>query len=653
MVVFWSFTKQGSLIPRAVAISNGIESKVEKASVVLGQVSLRNGTLEVRDLQTAAEGHFMCQAMYEEEEEIRVGYFYIELVVLVPVSKPFLQMNNSTPVEGMGIVMTCSVKEGTPLLRYSWHHYTSRDSTGTVAETASGLLNLMSANRTHMGWYTCTAHNEINSQTSEPMYLDVIYGPDEPVISIEPFAINHNGFSANEQEEVIMTCLASSNPPSHYLWFYNSSQVYSGQKYVIAKISRAQTGTYTCLAQNIHLNTRTQTTIILTVYYQPHGKPSCTPFPASNFQDIALQCLWPGGFPPVQLRWVKSSQEANTGVAYSNATSIQRGMDIQNGSMYTCLAFHPGIGEKAVCKTTVWAPGGNPTCSAMATKQNEFLMLSCNWQGGMPRVTLWWRDWRNHVLGGLKQSSNIYVMKSNSSLGGKEFTCIAAHPLRARAIECRIQLEVPRLVAESTEVSLFEGDEVQLGCMLQGPHLGSEVFWYNNKNQVIRPDAQKYRLQQSGTWFKLTIRDTEWPSDSGTYRCAAVNAVGNTSLPISLHVKNTELKYPVPPNVTISKLMYTRQRTEVQLEWVTQGSGNLTGFMVQRRDTKRTFSNSSRSVDSLWETVASDIEPDIRDHRLGGLDPAMVYAFRILAVNHRTTGHPSEMKTPVGQKERT
>lgn len=44
------------------------------------------------------------------------------------------------------------------------------------------------------------------------------------------------------------------------------------------------------------------------------------------------------------------------------------------------------------------------------------------------------------MLGGLKQSSNIYVMKSNSSLGGKEFTCIAAHPLRARAIECRIQL---------------------------------------------------------------------------------------------------------------------------------------------------------------------------------------------------------------------
>lgn len=82
MVVFWSFTKLGSLIPRAVAISNGIESKVEKTSATLGDVTLRNSTLEITNLQKAAEGRFMCQAMYEEEEEIRVVYFYIELIVL-------------------------------------------------------------------------------------------------------------------------------------------------------------------------------------------------------------------------------------------------------------------------------------------------------------------------------------------------------------------------------------------------------------------------------------------------------------------------------------------------------------------------------------------------------------------------------------------
>ncbi|XP_074832839.1 V-set and immunoglobulin domain-containing protein 10-like 2 [Carettochelys insculpta] len=642
MVVFWSFTKLGSVVPRAVAISNGVEAKVEKASAVLGQVRLRNGTLEVSDLQTAAQGHFMCQAMYEEDGEIKVGYFYIELVVLVPVPQPFLQMSDPTPVEGAPVTMTCVVKEGTPPVEFSWHRHTSREGTVAVTEGGSGLLNLTTANRTHLGWYTCTAHNEVNSQTSDRMYLDVIYGPDEPVISIEPFAITQNGFSANEQEEVVLTCLAPSNPPSHYIWFYNSSQVHSGQKYVIAKISRTQTGTYTCLAQNTHLDTRAQTTVVLTVYYLPEGKPSCMPVPAANFQDIALQCSWPGGFPPARLQWVRSGQEADAAASFSSATSIQRGADVRNGSSYTCLASHPALRADAVCITTVWVPRGSPTCSAMATKQNEYLMLSCDWAGGLPRIALWWRDWRNRVLGSLKPSSNIYVMHSNSTLGGKEFTCLAAHPLQASARECLVRLEVPRLAAERTEVSLFEGGEAQLACTLQGPHLGSEVFWYNNKHQVIRSDTARYRLQQGSAWFSLTIRDTEWLRDSGTYHCAAVNAVGNATLPIRLHVK----KYPVPPNVTISKLLYSRQRTQVQLEWVTQGSGNLTGFVVQRQEAKKPSLGLSRSAARAWETVASDIEPDIRDHRVGGLDPAVVYAFRILAVNHRTTGHPSEVKTP-------
>nr|XP_056716790.1 V-set and immunoglobulin domain-containing protein 10-like 2 [Euleptes europaea] len=639
MVVFWSFTKLGSLIPRAVAISNGLESKVEKAAAVLGDVTLKNSTLEIENLQMAAEGRFMCQALYEEDEEIKAVYFYVELTVLVPVPQPFLQMNNSTPVEGMPVLMTCAVKEGTPPVEYSWQRHTHRDGLVNVTDAVGSLVNITSANRTQMGWYTCTAQNEVNSQTSDRMYLDVIYGPDEPVISVEPFAINQHGFSANEQEEVIMTCLAPSNPPSHYIWFYNSSQVYSGQKYVITRILRTQTGTYTCLAQNTHLNTRTQTTITLTVYYLPQGKLSCMPLPAANFRDLVLRCSWQGGFPLAQLRWVKSREDGNSTATASNATQIFRGVDVRNGSSYTCLASHPGLREDAMCRTTVWVPGGSPTCSAMATKQNEFLMMTCDWPGGLPRMTLWWRDWREHVFGGLKQSHNILVLKSNRTLGGKRFTCVAAHPLRAKAAECHVRLEPPKLVVERAKMSLFEGNEVQLSCLLQGAYLGSEVFWYNNKNQVIRADAQKYKLQQGNAWFNLTLQDTEWMRDSGTYRCAALNAVGNASATINLQVK----KYPTPPNVTISKLVYNRHHTEVEVEWQTQGPGNLTGFLVQQTEAKKT---TNRQAITIWETAASDIDPDVRDQKLSGLDPSVVYAFRILAVNHRTRGHPSEVKTP-------
>lgn len=98
--------------------------------------------------------------------------------------------------------------------------------------------------------------------------------------------------------------------------------------------------------------------------------------------------------------------------------------------------------------------------------------------------------------------------------------------------------------------------------------------------------------------------------------------------------------YPAPPNVTISRLTYRRQRREVQLQWAVYGPGNLTGFLVQQR------ASVPSSEAGAWEVAASDIEPESRDRRLGGLDPGVLYAFRILAMNHHTAGYPSEVKTP-------
>ncbi|XP_053942766.1 V-set and immunoglobulin domain-containing protein 10-like 2 [Cuculus canorus] len=103
-------------------------------------------------------------------------------------------------------------------------------------------LRLTPANRSHAGWYACTAHNEVNNRTSEPIYLDIVYGPDEPAISVEPFSPEQGGFSAGEREDVVLSCLAPSNPPSRYIWLHNSSQVHTGQTYVISAIARTQAG---------------------------------------------------------------------------------------------------------------------------------------------------------------------------------------------------------------------------------------------------------------------------------------------------------------------------------------------------------------------------------------------------------------------------
>ncbi|GAB0199866.1 V-set and immunoglobulin domain-containing protein 10-like 2 [Grus japonensis] len=81
-VVFWSFTALGSGPPRAVAVGSGREAAVAAGAGMLGRVTLRNGTLELRELRAAAQGRFLCQGLFPEPGRLRVGYAAVLLRVL-------------------------------------------------------------------------------------------------------------------------------------------------------------------------------------------------------------------------------------------------------------------------------------------------------------------------------------------------------------------------------------------------------------------------------------------------------------------------------------------------------------------------------------------------------------------------------------------
>ncbi|KAM5131944.1 V-set and immunoglobulin domain-containing protein 10-like 2 isoform 1-T1 [Mantella aurantiaca] len=593
-----------------------------------------DSTLVIDKLTLQAEGQFMCVAWKVQKPPV-----YIDLIVLVPVVTPSLKIDKEKPIEGADVYMTCTVEVGTRPVTYIWQRHAVFEGSFKVQEGADNVLLLSPVTRAHTGWYTCTARNMVNEKTSGRLSLDVVYGPDEPIISIEPYAISENGFAANELEKVTLNCTASSNPPCEYIWFYNNSQLDTGQMYIFPKISRTQTGLYTCLATNLHLHTRTQLTISLTVFYLPEGSPNCTMLPHNQYKDVALWCSWPGGLPLAQLYWMKQTMEDNVTVSKSNATLIKRGLDLKNSTTFYCSIFHPSLKKNITCSTTVVMPSGGPNCSAVATKLNEFIMLTCEWAGGLPRITL---EWNYGLVGDTKESSNIYVFKPDRTYNGRLFTCTALHPMITEQTECHIQLEAPVLDSPSMISSVLEGNSAQMVCNLKLATPSSEITWYDNGNHEIISDSQKFGIYKEDATSNLTVRETEWDKDSGVYRCMASNAVGNTSLLIRLNVN----KYPTPPNVTISKLTYSRQRTEVDLEWMTQGVGDLTGFLVQRQASIRSSGYKRARKIVPWDTVANAIEPEIRGHKLGGLDPSIVYAFRIMAVNHKTTGFPSEVKTP-------
>ncbi|XP_014902275.1 putative pregnancy-specific beta-1-glycoprotein 7 [Poecilia latipinna] len=272
-IYIWSFTKPGTDGIRAVVYNLGKGPRIQQLAETLGQLTIisNSAAVSIEKLPLAAHGLFTCQAFYNVDKEPVVYYYYVHLNVRVPVSKPYLSLSEVSPVEGSTMSMQCNLENGTGPIQYVWQHETHSGNITVVAQGSSNRINMTDVNRNHTGWYRCIATNAVNSESSNRLWLDTIYGPDIPRIDVTPYSITERGYSALERETVSLMCQAPSNPASQYVWFYNNSQVYSGPQYTITKILRMHTGDYACLAQNTYLNTRSKKTISLTVYSEPRN----------------------------------------------------------------------------------------------------------------------------------------------------------------------------------------------------------------------------------------------------------------------------------------------------------------------------------------------------------------------------------------------
>lgn len=92
----------------------------------------------------------------------------------VPVSKPYVIVSDSSPVEGTAVWMRCGLENGTSPIRYAWERENRDGALANLAEGNINLLNITSVSRNHTGWYRCLASNEVNQQRSDRIWLDII-----------------------------------------------------------------------------------------------------------------------------------------------------------------------------------------------------------------------------------------------------------------------------------------------------------------------------------------------------------------------------------------------------------------------------------------------------------------------------------------------
>ncbi|KAK2909433.1 hypothetical protein Q8A67_005270 [Cirrhinus molitorella] len=126
----------------------------------------------------------------------------------------------------------------------------------TERRDTNNELLLQSVRREDAGRYSCALHG--HTYISPDVHLNVMYPPENPVISISPSA------EIVEGESVTLICSSDSNPPAlNFIWFKEnqSSSVGSGQSF-----SALQSGRFYCEAHNQHGSQRSDA-VTVTVHH--------------------------------------------------------------------------------------------------------------------------------------------------------------------------------------------------------------------------------------------------------------------------------------------------------------------------------------------------------------------------------------------------
>ncbi|KAM7058558.1 cell adhesion molecule CEACAM1-like isoform 2-T2 [Molossus nigricans] len=247
--------------------------------------------------------------------------------------------NNSNPEENKDpVVLTC--EPWTQDTTYLWkiNSQSLPDSTRLQLSSDNRTLTLLHVTRNDTGPYVCESQNPVSAGRSDPFTLNVLYGPDAPVISPPD---SHYPTGAN----LHLSCHAASNPPAQYSWSISGSPQQPTQELFIPNINANDSGSYTCLAHNLHTGLNRTAVKNITVS-EPVGKPSIRARNSTvteHKDTVVLTCLT--NDTGISIQWLFNKQSLwltdRMKLSQGNSTLTIDPVRREDGGSYQCEVSNP------------------------------------------------------------------------------------------------------------------------------------------------------------------------------------------------------------------------------------------------------------------------------------------------------------------------
>ncbi|XP_069804281.1 B-cell receptor CD22 isoform X4 [Dendropsophus ebraccatus] len=456
----------------------------------------------------------VLQRMNETKEmkTIQLNVKYLPQNVTV-VIKPDKQIR-----EGTQVTFNCVFTNGNPPdTNITWH----KNKNPVIPFKVTKTIQAADA-----GSYSCKAGNKVGSSFSNPVDVDVLYGP-------KSVSIKKPEGNIMEGSKVTLTCISDANPPADpYLWYKNGVE-YSrsnNSQYQFSRITKMDSGSYECTASNAYGSVRSMP-VQLDVQYPPKNvKVVINPENKQLRQgtQVTFDCVFDKGNPvDTKITWHKK------GIPVA-PFKLAKTIEAADAGSYSCEAENKvGSSFSNPVDVDVLYPPKNSKCKILngnEKRERESAELKCPTQEGNPK-NLKYEWFKYEELYGTTATDTLIIPNLQWTHAGT-YSCrainIIGRSMKAVCLVLKLQYSPKNVtVGVSPGESVTEYTSVTLDCTAKAnPPILSYTWYHNNKS--LETNHAKHILAS----IQL--------SHAGEYHCYVTNEMGSSrSLGVHLHVSHS------------------------------------------------------------------------------------------------------------------
>ncbi|KAJ8379625.1 hypothetical protein SKAU_G00004030 [Synaphobranchus kaupii] len=479
---------------------------------------LSSGSLIIASPSNEDEGYFECTAANEVGEERRV----IEVILQVPPSIED-DVTAVTAIKMAPVILPCHVL-GRPEPKISWTKSGAQLGSrgGSYRVLPTGVLEIMTAEPSHAGRYTCSARNPAGV-VYKHITLTVQEPPEVRPMKEEVKVVLHHG--------IVLPCDVQGFPRPTITWQREGVPIATGHRLAVlpsgalqfSRVTLGDAGTYQCLAQNEAGTAVGRTRLVLQV--PPVLTAPSLEYSAVVGQPVSLRC-GADGQPQPEVSWQKDRRPVAEGAhvrVFSNGTLWIATTQRSDAGLYTCSAKNYAGRASLDIRLTIHIPPMIPVGqSELSVIQGFQALLPCAAQGlPEPRVS-WEKDGIKvaALLGKFTvlRSGELIIERAEPGDAGV-FTCVAVNAAGSARQETRLSVNMrPAFKELPGDVTLNKGQRLSLSCHAQGMPTPA-ISWTVNNSPLPAP-----RVDEAGR--SVLVIENVSVSDAGTYVCKADNSVG-------------------------------------------------------------------------------------------------------------------------------